>query len=127
MTENPNITINDVRPLASEFLENVSDDTLKALIHSATVFTLADGFPQPLDGIWDDITLEAIKYLTIHMATMDTDSGQGITSEQVATLKTTYESRITKDWLHSSVWGLLYYRLWRLYGGGLVRHAVIMH
>lgn len=125
--DNPNITVDDVKKLAPDLLQDATDDTVNALIKSATVFTLADGFPQPVGGVWNAITIEAIKYLTLHMSTMDDSAGQGITSEQVSVIKTTYESKIGKDWLHSSVWGLLYYRLWKLYGGGASRYAVVQH
>lgn len=121
------VSIKSVKDAAPDLTANMSDDTLTELIKDATVNALADGFPQSISGKWNDVTLLAIKYLTLHMATMDSPAGQGITDEKVAVLERKYESKIGQDWLHSSVWGLLYYRLWKLYGGGQNRYSVVQH
>ena len=126
-TDDPVVAITSLRNAAPELTKSLTDDTLKELVHDATVNTLADGFPQPVNGKWNDITLLAIKYLTLHMTSMNSPAGQGITDEKVAVLERKYESKIGKDWLHSSVWGLLYYRLWKLYGGGSNRYGVVQH
>lgn len=121
------VSIKSVKDAAPDLTANMSDDTLTELIKDATVNALADGFPQPISGKWNDVTPLAIKYLTLHMATMDSPAGQGVTDEKVAVLERKYESKIGKDWLHSSVWGLLYYRLWKLYGGSNNRYSVVQH
>lgn len=121
------VSIKSVKDAAPDLTANMSDDTLTELIKDATVNALADGFPQSISGKWNDVTLLAIKYLTLHMATMDSPAGQGVTDEKVAVLERKYESKIGKDWLHSSVWGLLYYRLWKLYGGSNNRYSVVQH
>ncbi len=121
------IEIDEVKQTAPDLTGSMSDDTITDLLKDATVNALADGFPQPISGKWNDVTLLAIKYLTLHMATMDSPAGQGITDEKVAVLERKYESKVGKDWLHSSVWGLLYYRLWKLYGGGSDRYSVVQH
>lgn len=126
-TDDPVVAITSLRNAAPELTKSLTDDTLKELVHDATVNTLADGFPQPVNGKWNDITLLAIKYLTLHMTSMDSPAGQGITDEKVAVFERKYESKIGKDWLHSSVWGLLYYRLWKLYCGGSNRYGVVQH
>ena len=121
------VSIKSVKDAAPDLTANMSDDTLTELIKDATVNALADGFPKPISDKLNDVTLLAIKYLALHMATMDSPAGQGITDEKVAVLERKYESKIGKDWLHSSVWGLLYYRLWKLYGGGQNRYSVVQH
>lgn len=121
------VSIKSVKDAAPALTANMSDDTLTELIKDATVNALADGFPKPDGDKWNDVTLLAIKYLTLHMSTMDSPAGQGITDEKVAVLERKYESKVGKDWLHSSVWGLLYYRLWKLYGGGQNRYSVVQH
>ena len=121
------VSIKSVKDAAPDLTANMSDDTLTELIKDATVNALADGFPQSIGGKWNDVTLLAIKYLALHMATMDSPAGQGVTDEKVAVLERKYESKIGTDWLHSSVWGLLYYRLWKLYGGGQNRYSVVQH
>lgn len=126
-TDDPVVPITALKNAAPKLTRSMSDDTLKELIHDATVNTLADGFPQPVDGKWNDITLTAIKYLALHLASMDTSAGQGILDEKVAVLERKYESKIGKDWLHSSVWGLYYYRLWKLFCGGSNRYGAVQH
>lgn len=125
--EDPVILIQSVKNAAPDLTANMSDGTINELIKDATVNALTDGFPQPISGKWSDVTLLAIKYLTLHMSTMDSPAGQGVTDEKAAVLERKYESKIGRDWLHSSVWGLLYYRLWRLYGGGNNRYSVVQH
>lgn len=125
--EDPVILIQSVKNAAPDLTANMSDGTINELIKDATVNALTDGFPQPISGKWNDVTLLAIKYLTLHMSTMDSPAGQGVTDEKVAVLERRYESKTGRDWLHSSVWGLLYYRLWRLYGGGNNRYSVVQH
>ena len=71
-TDDPVVPITALKNAAPKLTQSMSDDTLKELIHDATVNTLADGFPQPVDGKWNDITLTAIKYLALHLASMDT-------------------------------------------------------
>lgn len=121
------VSIKSVKAAAPDLTANMSDDTLTELIKDATVNALADGFPKPISDKLNDVTLLAIKYLALHMATMDSPAGQGVTDEKVAVLERKYESKTGKDWLHSSVWGLLYYRLWKLYGGGQNRYSVVQH
>lgn len=49
-TDDPVVPITALKNAAPKLTQSMSDDTLKELIHDATVNTLADGFPQPVDG-----------------------------------------------------------------------------
>lgn len=129
----PNLaTVEEVKLTAPDLLEGLSDDTINALIGDATLQVLADGFPAEVtsfEGIKIPIRELATRYLTCHLASMDSKANaEGIASEEVSVIKRSYRSGMGRDWLSSSIWGLMYLRLYKRYANpGTPRHAVIQH
>lgn len=123
--------VDDVRKSAPDLTKGMPDDTISIYIEDATMQVLADGFPKTVrssDGIEVPIRELACRYLTLHLATMDTKAGAGIASEKVDVLERTYVNKTIKDWLNSSTWGQMYRRLFLRYASnGLASDRVILH
>ncbi|APR08330.1 DUF4054 domain-containing protein [Lentilactobacillus parabuchneri] len=117
-------TIDQVKATAPDLVEDVPDATLTQLMGDAHVEVLGDGFPAHIivgdEDIGQAIREQAERYLTLHLLTMDDESGRGIQSEQVDVLKTTYFSKNMQNtkWINSSIWGRMYCKLWKQYGKG---------
>ena len=125
-------TIEAVKQLAPNAFKAISDDTINALIATATAQVLADGFPDSTttyDGIGIKIRELACKALTCHLATLDNASAQGIASEKVSVIERTYIDRSTPKWYEQRPWGQLYHMLYLEYAGGngYVDERVILH
>lgn len=121
--------VSRVRMSAPGLTASMTDDTIGALIQDASLQVIADRFPKAIraDGEEFDIRELAARYLTLHMATMDTSAGQGVTSEKVDVIERDYADKTAKDWLNSSTWGQMYLRLFSKYAAGGPRHVVIQH
>lgn len=118
-----------VRMSAPALTANMTDDTIGALIQDASLQVIADRFPKAVraDDEEFDIRELAARYLTLHMATMDSAQGQGVTREKVDVIERDYADKTAKDWLNSSTWGQMYLRLYYKYAAGGPRHVVIQH
>ena len=118
-----------VRMSAPTLTADMTDDTISALIQDASLQVIADRFPKAIraDGEEFGIRELAARYLTLHMATMDSAQGQGVTKEKVDVIERDYADKTAKDWLNSSTWGQMYLRLYLKYAAGGPRHVVIQH
>lgn len=118
-----------VRMSAPTLTADMTDDTINALIQDASLQVIADRFPKAIraDGEEFGIRELAARYLTLHMATMDSAQGQGVTREKVDVIERDYADKTAKDWLNSSTWGQMYLRLYLKYAAGGPRHVVIQH
>lgn len=121
--------VDRVRASAPALTAKITDDTISALIQDASLQVIADRFPKAIraDDEEFDIRELAARYLTLHMATMDTAQGQGVTREKVDAIERDYADKTAKDWLNSSTWGQMYLRLYCKYAAGGPRHVVIQH
>ena len=109
-----------VRMSAPGLTASMTDDTIGALIQDASLQVIADRFPKVIREL-------AARYLTLHMATMDSAQGQGVVREKVDVIERDYADKTAKDWLNSSTWGQMYLRLYTKYAAGGPRHVVIQH
>ena len=118
-----------VRMSAPTLTADMTDDTISALIQDASLQVIADRFPKAIraDDEEFDIRELATRYLALHMATMDSAQGQGVTREKVDVIERDYADKTAKDWLNSSTWGQMYLRLYYKYAAGGPRHVVIQH
>ena len=121
--------VDRVRASAPALTANMTDDTIGALIQDASLQVIADRFPKVIrvDGEELDIRELTARYLTLHMATMDSAQGQGVVREKVDVIERDYADKTAKDWLNSSTWGQMYLRLYYKYAAGGPRHVVIQH
>lgn len=118
-----------IRMSAPTLTADMTDDTISALIQDASLQVVADRFPKAIraDDEEFDIRELAARYLTLHMATMDSSQGQGVVREKVDVIERDYADKTAKDWLNSSTWGQMYLRLYYKYAAGGPRHVVIQH
>lgn len=118
-----------VRMSAPTLTADMTDDTISALIQDASLQVVADRFPKAIraDDEEFDIRELAARYLTLHMATMDSAQGQGVVREKVDVIERDYADKTAKDWLNSSTWGQMYLRLYYKYATDGPRHVVIQH
>lgn len=120
----PFTTIDHLKATAPDLVDDLSDDTLTQYISDAHIDVLGDGFPDSILVSGEDIAAgikeQAERYLALHLASMDDEAGRGIQSEQVDVLKTTYFSKSMQNtkWINSSIWGRMYWKLWKQYGKG---------
>lgn len=126
------VSIDDLKATAPELLQDVTDQALETLISQANLIAISDDFPDQAttsQGKVIPVLEMATKYMTLHLATtINSEQGQGITSEKVDVLEVHYSDVSDKGWLTSSPWGKLYLWLYRKYGGGTSsRLAVIQH
>lgn len=121
--------VEDVKKTAPDLMSDMSDDTINELIGDASMQVLADHFPKVVHADGEDIPIRelATRYLTLHLATMDTKAGQGVVSEKVDVIERQYQNKTSKDWLNSSTWGQMYLRLYREYARGLSHYVIIQH
>ncbi|MGO2858847.1 hypothetical protein LASUN_13050 [Lentilactobacillus sunkii] len=130
----PLTTIDEVKATAPELVADIPDATLTQLIADAHVEVIGDGFPSNIvingEDIGPAIREQAERYLTLHLVSMDNEAGQGIQSEQVDVIKTTYFSKNNQNtkWINSSIWGRMYWKLWKQYGkGDTFNFIVVQH
>lgn len=123
------VTVNDLKVLAPELVENVSDNTISALIESAYQIALGDRFPRikVIDGEEMLVRKMATEYMALHLVSAQGKTGQGIVSEKVDVLERHYADTTKLDWLNISPWGQAYLRLYKAYGGCRTRYRVIQH
>lgn len=125
-------TVDSVKSTAPDTVNGLSDDVLNQLIKDAHVAVMG-AFPKQVvvdgDDMTDLILEQAERYLTLHMASMDSSANRGVQSEQVDVLKTSYFTpNYSGDWFHTSIWGSRYWQLWLEYGrGGRFTFAVVQH
>lgn len=123
------VKANDLKVLAPELVENVSDDTISALIQSAYQIALGDHFPKIkiIDGEELPVRTLATEYMALHLVSAQGKTGQGIVSEKVDVLERHYADITKLDWLNTSTWGQAYLRLYKAYGGGRAKYRVVQH
>ena len=121
--------VSRVRMSAPGLTAGMTDDTIDALIQDASLQVIADRFPKAIRADSEELDIRelAARYLTMHMATMDSAQGQGVTREKVDVIERDYADKTAKDWLNSSTWGQMYLRLYSKYAAGGPRHVVIQH
>lgn len=121
-------SVDKVKATAPDLIGDMDDDTLNRLIEDASITVIADGFPKEvvIDDNKLDIREIASRYLALHIATMDSKSGQGISSEKVDVIERHYFDKTSKDWLNSSTWGQTYLRWYHLYGNGHTTHFMVV-
>ena len=125
--------VESVKITAPQLTEDIDDEVITQLITDAHTTVIGD-FPariivQGVD-LASDILEQAERYLTLHFASMDSNSAnRGVQTEQVSVLKTTYfKPDYTVDWFSTSTWGNRYWALWKQYGkGGNFNFALIQH
>ncbi|WP_242368184.1 DUF4054 domain-containing protein [Lactobacillus intestinalis] len=123
-------TVDSIKQISPTLTEDLSDDTINALISNAQLVALSDKFPKTVNVNGELLAVRdmATRYMTLHLISTQSESGQGITSEKVGVLETHYADTSKLDWLNRSPWGQLYLRLYNLYGGGsLGRYTVVQH
>lgn len=117
-------TIDRLKSTAPDLTDGLTDETLQMFIDDAHIDVVGDGFPDHIQAggqdIGESIREQAERYLALHLATMDNEAGRGIQSEQVDVIKTTYfsKSMTNTKWINSSIWGRMYWKLWKQYGKG---------
>lgn len=123
--------VNDVaviKQLAPKLVGSLTDDTINELISNAHLIAVSDKFPEDIqmDGI--SIVDLATRYMTLHLASIQGKTGQGVISEKVDVLEKHYADTTNLGWFKLSPWGQLYRHLYLLYAGGNnPRIAVIQH
>lgn len=128
--DNVNVNVATIKEISPELTEDLSDNTINALIANASMIALADKFPKfkVIDGEKLAVRDMATRYMTLHLISTQSEGGQGITSEKVDVLEVHYADTSKLDWLNRSPWGQLYLRLYNLYGdGSLERYTVVQH
>lgn len=117
-------TLDAVKATAPDLVDGIADTTLTQDMNDAHIAVIGDGFPASImiDGedIGSAIKEQAERYYTLHMLSTDSESARGIQSEEVDVIKTSYfASNVTNEkWIKSSLWGKLYWDLWKKYGRG---------
>ena len=130
--DNP-VTVNAkiIKTLDPDLTENLSDDTINALISDAQLISVSDGFPKfvtDIDGDELPVRNMATRYMTMHLITTSGDSAKGLLSEKIDVIEEHYADTSKLDWLNRSPWGQAYMRLYNLYGnGGMTHYAVVQH
>lgn len=127
-----NVTVNvaTIKEISPELTEDLSDDTISALIANASLIALADKFPKfkVIDGETLAVRDMATGYMTLHLISTQQGGASGVLSEKVDVLETHYADTSKLDWLNRSPWGQLYLRLYNLYGGGTNnRYTIVQH
>ncbi|MBZ2200520.1 MAG: DUF4054 domain-containing protein [Lentilactobacillus hilgardii] len=126
-------TIDRLKSTAPDLVSDLTDDTLTMYISDAHIDVLGDGFPDHIqvggEDIGNNIKEQAERYLALHLASMDNEAGRGIQSEQVDVLKTTYfsKSMANTKWINSSIWGRMFWDLWKQYGKGDTFNVIVVN
>lgn len=124
MTTTPLTTLDAVKATAPDLVDGIADATLTQDINDAHIAVIGDGFPNSItiggEDIGPNIKEQAERYYTLHMISTDSESARGIQSEEVDVIKRSYfASNVTNaKWIKSSLWGKLYWDLWKKYGRG---------
>lgn len=122
-------TVAEIKATAPDLTADMEDSTIEALISDASTQVLLDGFPKDVevDGEKLQVRELATKYLTLHLATMDSKAGQGVSSEKVDVIEVHYQDKTKSDWLNSSTWGQMYLRMYQRYCIRRLPIGVIQH
>lgn len=109
--------------------DDVSDDSIQALIENARMIAISDGFPKTAvkQGITMPVLEMATRYLTLHLLATGEGAGSNTISEKVDVLEEHYADTSRLKWLQRSPWGQLYWRLYKDYVGGHVNIQIIEH
>lgn len=130
MVKGVTTTVDTIKQVDPNTVGSLSDTTIQALIDNAQLIVLGDRFPQTVevDGEVLPVRDMATRYMTLHLASLQSSAGQGIVSEKVDVIQTTYADSTKLQWLERSPWGQAYARLFGLYGGGARnRYDVVQH
>lgn len=128
--DNVTTNVEVIRQMSEELTEDLSDDTIKALIVQANMIAIADQFPKfvlDIDNEQLAIRDMATRAMTMHLIQVANSTGQGITSEKVSVLETHFADTTRLKWLNRSPWGQLYSRWYDKYAGGSSNHYVVIH
>lgn len=124
------VNVSTIRQIDSDLTEDLTDDTINALISNAQLIALSDGFPKfvKVQGEMLPVRDMATQDMTLHLIATSGDSAKNVTSQKVDVLEEHYADTTNLDWLQRSPWGQAYMRLYNLYGhGGVSHYAVVQH
>lgn len=106
-----------LRKLDTALTEDLTDDTLNALISNAQLIAIADGFPKfvtNIDGNPLAVRDMATQDMALHLISTSGDSAKGLTEVKVDVIEEHYADTSKLDWLSRSPWGQAYMRLYNL-------------
>ena len=109
--------------------DDVSDESLEALIENARMIAISDGFPKvkKVHGVEMPALELATRAMTLHLLGTQDGAGSGLTSEKVDVLENHYGDTSRLKWLQRTPWGQLYWRLYQDYVGSPIKLKVFEH